>query len=236
MKTTKSNKDIILPKTTAFISYSHKDRMHGAEAKGVLAQIGIDAFLAHDDLHVSDEWRERIIEELKRCDLFIPLLSANFVESKWAPQEVGFIISRPKVAVAPISLDGTKPFGFISHLQSRNITKDGITRELLVEPLARRIPRKIIPGLIRIASDAASFRSAEAAMLPLVQLFPTFTPEEAQALAEASVRNSQIWSAALCRTEYLPFLISVQNKNIDPKTLRALKHQIENNQWYTKED
>ncbi len=119
------------PKTRAFISYSHEDRKFGAEAKAVLAEIGISAFLAHDDLHVSEEWRARIIEELQRCDLFVPLLSANFLASKWAPQEVGFIISRPEVAIAPISLDGTTPFGFIAHVQSRKITKDGITRELL---------------------------------------------------------------------------------------------------------
>jgi hypothetical protein len=154
-----------IPKTTAFISYSNKDRKFGALVKSVLAEVGIEAFLAHDDLHVSDEWRERIIEELKRCDIFVALLSSNFVESKWAPQEVGFIISRPEVAIAPISLDGTTPFGFISHVQSRTITKDGITRELLIEPLAKRIPRKIVPGLIQIVADAGNFRSAEVRML-----------------------------------------------------------------------
>ena len=111
----------VKPKVRAFISYSHEDRRYGAQAKNVLAEVGTQAFLAHDDLDVSDEWRARIIEELKSCGLFVPLLSANFVASKWAPQEVGFIISRPKVPIAPVSLDGTIPFGFISHVQSRKI-------------------------------------------------------------------------------------------------------------------
>jgi hypothetical protein len=71
------------PTARAFISYSHADRKYGAQAKSVLARVGIEAFLAHDDLHVSDQWRNRIIEELKRCDLFVPLLSANFIASKW---------------------------------------------------------------------------------------------------------------------------------------------------------
>ena len=75
---TNGKKGIVLHNTTAFISYFRKDRKFGAQAKGVLAEVGIDAFLAHDDLHVSDEWRERIVEELKRCDIFVPLLSANF--------------------------------------------------------------------------------------------------------------------------------------------------------------
>ncbi len=233
---TNGKKGLVFPKTTAFISYSHKDRKYGAEAKSVLADVGIESFLAHDDLHVSDEWRVRIIEELSRCDIFVPLLSANFLESKWAPQEVGFIISRPDVAIAPISLDGTTPFGFISHVQSRKITKDGITRALLIEPLAKRIPRKIVPALIKIAADAGSFRSAEARVSPLVPLFEKFTREEAQALAEASVKNSQIWSAALCRNEYLPAFISAQKANISPKTLRALKHQITHDEWYNPDE
>src|SRR6266513_963174 len=224
------------PKASAFISYSHKDRKYGAQAKSVLADVGIETFLAHDDLHGSDEWRERIIEELKRCDLFVPLLSEDFLASKWAPQEVGYIISRPEVTIAPISLDGTTPFGFISHVQSRRITKEGITLELLVDPLAERMPRKILPGLIRIASDAGSFRYAEARMAPLVPYFRKLRPGEAQALAEASVRNGQIWSASLCRTEYLPELVRYQSKNIAPKTLRALKYQIANDEVYNEED
>jgi hypothetical protein len=232
---TNGKKGMSGPKASAFISYSHEDRKYGAQAKSVLADVGIEAFLAHDDLHVSDEWRKRIIEELNRCDLFVPLLSKNFLASKWAPQEVGFIISRPEVAIAPISLDGTTPFGFISHVQSRKITKDGITLELLVDPLAGLIPRKILPGLIRVASNAGSFRFAEARMAPLVPYFPKLRREEAQALAEASVSNGQIWSANLCRTEYLPKLVRHQAKNIASKTLRALKFQIANDKWYNGE-
>jgi len=223
---------IALPKVRAFISYSHADRLYGAQAKTVLSEVGIDAFLAHEDLEVSDEWRECILAELRICDIFVPLLSTNFMASKWAPQEAGFIISRPEVAIAPLSIDGTTPFGFLSHVQSRLIPKDGITRALLVEPLGRRIPRKILPGLIQIASNAGSFRSAEARIAPLVPLFPIMTPDEAQTLADASVSNGQIWSAGLCRTEYLPELIRTQGEKIDPKTLRALRYQVENDGWY----
>lgn len=233
---TKGKKGTSRSKTTAFISYSHEDRKYGGQAKSLLAEVGIEAFLAHDDLHVSDEWRKRIIEELERCDLFVPLLSEHFLTSKWAPQEVGFIISRPQVVIAPISLDGTTPFGFISHVQSQKITKQGITLELLVDPLAGRMPRTILPGLIQIVSDAGNFRYAEARMAPLVPYFRKLRPVEAQALAEASVRNGQIWSAALCRTEYLPEFVRHQAKNITQKTLRALKYQIANDKWYDEGD
>src|SRR5665213_2968817 len=107
---------MLLEKTWAFISYSHLDREYGAQVKKVLSEVDIEAFLAHDDIEISEEWRERILVELRRCDIFVPLLSANFLSSKWAPQEAGFTISRPDVVIVPLSIDGTTPFGFLSHV------------------------------------------------------------------------------------------------------------------------
>lgn len=220
----------------AFISYSHSDRSYGAQAKAVLAGAGIDAFLAHDDLEVAEEWRARIIDELRSCDFFVPLLSANFLASKWAPQEAGFIVSRPEVVIAPLSIDGTVPFGFIGHVQSSPIPSSGISHELLVVPLARRKPRQILPCLIQVALDARSWRSAEAKMRPLVPFFDELAPVEAQSLAEGSVENDQIWDASLCRTKYLPEFIRAQKGNIQPKTLRALMYQIEHARRYSGKD
>jgi len=224
--------DQTLSRTKAFISYSHVDREHAAQAKRVLAEVGIDAFLAHEDIEVSAEWQSCIKDELMSCAIFVALLSANFLSSKWAPQEVGFIVSRPEVAIAPLSIDGTTPFGFISHLQSGRIPPGGITRELLVEPLARRVPRSILPGLIQIAADSRSFRGAEGQFRALAPYFTEMTPEEAQVLADASISNNQIWSAGRCRADYLPEFIEVQGSNIDPETLRVLQYQVENDEWY----
>ena len=71
-----------LPVVTAFVSYSHVDRKFGQQAKDVLGEVGIDAFLAHEDLETSEGWRDRILSELCRCDLFVPLLSKNFLGVK----------------------------------------------------------------------------------------------------------------------------------------------------------
>ena len=216
----------------AFISYSYADREYARQTKQVLEEVGVTAFLAHEDLEVSEEWKDRIIDRLKACDLFIPLLSKDFRRSKWAPQKAGFIASRPEVRIAPLSIDETIPFGFIGHVQSGRIRKDGVTRELLVVPLARQEPRSFLPALIKIAVDARSFRSAESRMRPLVPLFPLFTAQEAQTLAEGAVGNGQVWSAFECRTEHLPEFTRVQGHQIKPATLKALQYQIENNERY----
>ena len=224
------------PIVTAFVSYSHKDRRYGGQAKAVLGEVGINTFLAHEDLEVSEEWQRRILKELSRCDLFVPLLSKNFLKSKWAPQEAGYIASRPEVVIAPLSIDGTTPYGFLSHVQSSRIASQGISRELLVDPLATKFPRTIIPPLIQVAGEAGTYRYAERTMRSLVPHFSRFTAEEAQALAEASVDNGQIWNAAACRDEYLPEFMRVQGSNIEPETLRALQYQVENSRWYPPQD
>jgi len=224
---------LVYPQTlAAFISHSYVDRKFAGQAKAVLGRAGIDAFVAHDDLRTSEKWQRRIRDELRRCQLFVPLLSKSFLRSRWTLQEVGFIASRPEVKIAPLSIDETIPFGFLSHLQSGRISSDGVTRQLLVEPLASHFPRKIIPYLIRVAGDAGSFRSAEAKMSPLVPLFSLFTMEEAQALGEAAKCNAQVWSAKQCRDEFLPEFIRVNGINLKGETLHALRYQIEKGEWY----
>ena len=216
----------------AFISYSHLDREYGQQVRDVLNEVEIEAFLAHEDIEVSEEWRERIIEELNNCLLFVPLLSENFLKSKWASQEIGFVISRSDVVIAPLSIDGTTSFGFISYIQSRRIPVSGITRELLVKPLTRKAPRIFIPKLIQVVKNADTFRSAEARMLPLVKHFSALTPDEAQALAEASVQNDQIWQERKCRNRYLPIFIRIQKDNIHEATLKALEYQLRHQERY----
>jgi hypothetical protein len=217
----------------AFISYAHEDRVVAGQAKAVLSEVGAHAFLAHEDLEVSDEWRDRIVEELHTCDVLIALLSKSFEASRWAPQEVGFLaIARPDVVIAPMSIDGTRSFGFFGHRQSPRIPQAGLSRDFLLVPIARRFPRDILPGLITIAGRAGSFRDAEAKMKPLVEFFKTFTTDEVEALARASISNGQIWCAKDCRTDYLPQLLQLRGQDMSPGTRAALQYQIEKEEWY----
>lgn len=119
------------------------------------------------------------------------------------------------------------PFGFISHLQGKRVLATGVSEDFLIVPLAKKHPRKIIPGMIRKVASASSFRHAEAVMKPLLPLFPLLNDEELDALVSASIDNGQVWSASLCRAKYLPQLIAQHRKRIDPKKLIALEYQVE---------
>lgn len=101
----------------AFVSYSTHDKFVAAEIAKAVRVLGLKPFLAHDDISVSEAWRDRILSELRTCDLFIPLISRDFKQSEWCQMECGYIIARPDVTVLILSIDGTWPFGFLSAIQ-----------------------------------------------------------------------------------------------------------------------
>lgn len=209
-----------------FISYSHRDKQHAGAVKSVLSsELGADCFLAHEDLRVSDEWKRCIERELRRCEVFVALLSEYFKASNWAPQELGFALAR-RVLIIPISLDGTLPFGFSEHLQAERMPPT-IGMAFFIPALARKFPRRIFPRLIEDLRGATSYRGAEQAMKPLMPLLERFDEDEIEALARACIDNSEVWDATDCRLKYIPALIENHGERMKPETLKILSALVE---------
>ena len=118
--------------SNAFLSYQTADKASAGRVKAALAKVKISSFLAHEDIAVSEEWRSKILEELAKIDLFICLLSKHYLESAWCVQESGIAVFRPGVAIVPLSLDGTTPPAFMSHLQSVKVKPDDISLDTLL--------------------------------------------------------------------------------------------------------
>ncbi len=211
----------------AFISYSSQDKLIAHATKKALTNAGFTAFLAHDDLQVSEEWRDSIIDELKVASIFVVLLSANFKVSEWCAQEVGFIVSRPEVLIIPLSLDGTVSFGFISKLQSKRIHTEDQIPEVLRDVLLKKRPRMAIPHWIKRVEKAASFRGAEAVVKPLVPYFPVFTSAEIAAFLDAALGNGQVWDAGDCRVDYLPQFARMHWSKISKKHRKGLLEKVQ---------
>lgn len=76
-----------------------------------------------------------------------------------------------------------------------------------------------IPACIKQVEDAGSYRGAEAVVSPLVPYFASFTKDEVMGFLAATLGNSQVWDAALCKTEYLP-AFARQHWAIIPKKVR----------------
>ncbi len=129
-----------------FISYSTTDKKIAKNVKDVLNEYRIEGFLAHEDIDVSQEWKNRIIQELSESNVFVPLLSEAYKKSDWAPQEIGMAFARGNdIVFIPLLLDTTIPFGFISHIQGKMLSGGEINSDLLIEPLTNRFPHEIIP-------------------------------------------------------------------------------------------
>ena len=107
---------------SAFISYSNKDKKIAGIVKKALSNLGIDSFLAHEDITPSQEWQDEIVNKINNCNIFVPLISDNFRESDWASQEIGaaFIKGVDIIPISFYSADQTfvTPYGFISKYQT----------------------------------------------------------------------------------------------------------------------
>lgn len=91
-----------------FLSHVHAERTFVAEVKAVLAsRYGIDAFVAHDDIHPSKSWRNTIKGALNSCDYFAAFVHPEFHTSQWCDQEVGWALARdlPILPIRPVGFD-----------------------------------------------------------------------------------------------------------------------------------
>jgi hypothetical protein len=214
-----------VPLIPGFISYASADRRLAARVKAALLECGVDGFMAHEDIHVSQEWRDRILEELRRMEVFVPLLSAHFKSSDWTSQESGAACVRDDVLIIPASLDGTVPYGFLNRFQGQRLPQP-VTAEFFRGAIARQKPHAIIKVLMENLDGAASFRGAERLMEPLVPFFNQLTIEEANGILDMSIGNSQIWDAGTCRVDYLPKLLSAVRGKADQRKIDQLADMI----------
>lgn len=205
----------------AFVSYSVARKRDGGAVRECLTRFGYRCFLAHHDLRVSEEWKQRILRELSEADVFVALLSKEFMESKWCGQELGFIVSRRDVLVIPLSVDGTMPYGFIEHLQGIQV-HDGNLATVLEEVLYRKRPRQMIPAQIRRVASAHSYRGAEDLVRTLVPHFALFSNEEVEAFARAAAENSEVWDAGRCASDYIPEFVRVNGTRLSSGTAQGL--------------
>ncbi|TWT44431.1 hypothetical protein RAS1_08460 [Phycisphaerae bacterium RAS1] len=94
-----------------FLSHKATVKVETSQLKQSLAQCGIGAFVAHEDIEPTQEWQKEIERALFSMDALVALLSADFHDSNWTDQEVGVAIGRgvPLIAVR-LGLD---PYGLM---------------------------------------------------------------------------------------------------------------------------
>lgn len=188
----------------AFISYQTTDKLVAAKIKKLLSEVNIDSFMSHEDIHVSDEWRLKILEEIESSKVFVSLWSNNYCSSFWCVQESGIASYRKDMIIIPLSLDGITPQAFSSSIQSIKVDPNNVLLEDLLPALRKVDPNIPIKVIFKSIAEAGSFRGAEASFKPILAYKDVLTPEQGKELLEISLRNSQVCNAGLCAQEYLP--------------------------------
>jgi hypothetical protein len=207
----------------AFLSYQTADKHIAGRLKEVLAEVGIKSFLAHEDIDVSEEWRLKILEEIAKVDIFICLLSQNYAKSAWCVQESGIAAFRYGLPVVPLSLDGSIPRGFISHIQSVKVDPDEISLDTLMPAFLRHDFPVAIGILIEQLGKSGNFRTAETRFEKILPHIPNMTDDQVKALLERAAGNDQVHHASLCARTYIPELLKSHGRFLKRETRTVLK-------------
>ena len=206
----------------AFVSYQTSDKRIAGRIKNILSYCEIPSFLAHEDIEVSREWRDKILEEIGRATLFICLLSKNYKASAWCMQESGIAAFRKDLTIIPFSIDGSIPEGFIRRFQATQISESSLSEKDLLPGLIRHNKKKGIDIIISILGRSGTYRSAESNFKMLLPYLDDLTKEQLEVLLDHILMNKQIHHASLCAKDFIPPILEKHGDLLAPENLNIL--------------
>lgn len=180
-----------------FLSHCSSRKAQVGQLKLALANLGVSAFVAHDDIEPSLLWQSEIEKALRTCEALAAIVTDDFITSTWCDQEVGFALGRG-VPVLPIQW-GKPPHGFIGKIQALPVPHGASLQSLagrLLEMLlvAPQTAASATTALVQATVDASSFASAKS-LAGHLETAPTLSTNQARALREAMRTNSQVRDA-----------------------------------------
>lgn len=187
----------------AFISYQTADKQVAGKLKEILSKYNIDSFLAHEDIDVSEEWQKEIFKYLKKSNIFICILSKNYLESNYCIQESG-IAAIKNMTIISLSLDDTNPPGFISKYQGEKVKFEKLSIEDIIPGLLKYGKNEGIRVIIELLGNSSTFREAEHNFEYILPVLDELTDKQADNLLDKILYNGQIKGAYKCSSDYIP--------------------------------
>lgn len=206
-----------------FISYNHDDKVIAGRLRSFLENCNLEVFLAHEDISPSLEWQNVILQNLESIDIFIPLLSNNFIQSKWTDQETGFALAKNKFII-PVSIDDTNPYGFIGKFQSLKLLKTEIyaAYRQVVETIFNNEKYAVrMTNLLINSYEKSSSFDAAGNKLSLLLKIKKMNQEQIDKIINAAIENSQIRYSFKGRT-YLERLLNKHKKFVNRELFEKL--------------
>jgi hypothetical protein len=214
------------PMVNVFLSYHHNARKIAGRLKDNLGALGMDAFLAHEDVEPSTVWQEEILRRLRQCDVFIPLLTRSYHVSLWTDQESGMALALKK-HILPVKFSND-PYGFIGKFQALKAgTELEDTCWRVVQNLASRLAfkRAVRAGAINAFVRSGSFDESARRAGNLSKLEP-FTVSQLRRIVEGAARNSQIYGGWVAR-DAVKKLIAKNRTKLSERLVREFEKRVE---------
>lgn len=214
--------------SSAFLSYHSADRAVAASVKRILVDYGVECFLAHEHIAVSEEWRRRLLVELKTCDLFVCILSSAYLQSPWCIQECGIAATREDVVVIPLSIDGTSPPGFLANTQFAPIEVKSLHILNLLPAFLHNSAAQMrgIELGISVIGRSRSHLEANTACSLLMPMLPKLTREQVRRMAQEVFENVWAQNAPYCLNRLLPALLDLHKAQLGTRMSAAIRKLI----------
>jgi hypothetical protein len=213
-----------------FLSYSTHDKDIAGLLKVLLEALGMQCFLAHEDIAPSAEWEGKIVDQLQTCDAFIPILTTSFPKSAWTDQETGAAVGLGKM-ILPLKID-IDPYGFIAKYQALKIgaaLKSGDGHKIVATlEHDTRLGKKVRGAVIVKFLESNSFKDAASNSERLLW-FDSYEQDELIKILQGSCLNDQIFHS-FGAVKHLEALISKNKDNIPKivlKVYRAFRADLE---------
>lgn len=103
-----------------FLSHKSEYKEDVKEIKTRLLDYGVHCFIAHEDITISTQWRDMIIDGLKSCDGFLAYITDDFEENSWCLQESGYACVNG-LNVIPLKVETKNPTGILAAYQAANV-------------------------------------------------------------------------------------------------------------------
>ena len=208
-----------------FLSYHSNARKTASRVRGFLSAFGMDVFLAHEDLEASVEWQKEILKKLRKCDVFIPLLTKSFHSSLWTDQETGIAVAREKMII-PLKFS-IVPYGFIGKFQALKARRDldatcwRIALTIASKPVLRET---VTEGVITAFLESGSFEQSASRARALLKFAP-FSAAQLNRIVQGGAENTQVYGGRVAR-ECVRKLIAEPGPKIRGELVRRFERRV----------
>lgn len=220
-----------------FISYSTNDSFHALKVQKYFEKGDIAVFLSENKLKPSDEYKNKIYEEIYSADIFFYVLSENSNSSDWCNQEMGMAFLKYKLDLSKIFIlrvDETLPNGFLNGFQAESIKKEGYLKRIAEEidnyygcDIIATIHEKDLNLKINKLYSVNSFNEAGNLLMDISNESLFLNENQLEKICEASLNNNQIYNARKCKKP-LNIILKDNKEFIEGELYQSLFQKINN--------